>query len=30
MVRGELVAEDFEVIGKLGHGKHVSRIITSK
>ena len=30
MVRGELVADDFEVIGKLGHGKHVSRTITSK
>ena len=30
MVRGELVADDFEVIGKLGHGKHVSRTIPSK
>lgn len=27
MVRGELVAEDFEVIGKLGHGKLVTRKI---
>ena len=25
IVRGELVAEDFEVIGKLGHGKLVER-----
>ncbi len=30
MVRGELVAENFEVIGKLGHGKHVSRTVLSK
>ena len=30
MVRGELVAENFEVIGKLGHGKHVSRTVNSK
>ena len=30
MVRGELVAENFEVIGKLGHGKHVSRTVISK
>ena len=29
-VRGELVADNFEVIGKLGHGKHVSRTINSK
>jgi len=27
IVRGELVAEDFEVIGKLGHGKLVDRKI---
>ena len=27
IVRGELVAEDFEVIGKLGHGKLVERTI---
>jgi len=27
IVRGELVAEDFEVIGKLGHGKPVKRTI---
>lgn len=27
IVRGELVAEDFEVIGKLGHGKLVEREI---
>lgn len=27
IVRGELVAEDFEVMGKLGHGKHVARTI---
>ncbi|KFM17282.1 D-phenylhydantoinase protein [Marine Group I thaumarchaeote SCGC AAA799-B03] len=27
IVRGELVAEDFEVIGKLGHGKLVQRNI---
>ena len=27
MVRGELIAEDFEVIGKLGHGKLVPRAI---
>jgi dihydropyrimidinase len=30
MVRGELVAENFEVIGKLGHGKHVTRTVLSK
>jgi hypothetical protein len=30
MVRGELVAENFEVIGKIGHGKHVSRKVLSK
>ena len=29
IVRGELVAEDFEVIGKVGHGKLVSRPVTS-
>ena len=29
IVRGELVAEDFEVIGKIGHGKLVSRPVTS-
>ncbi|MFB5622105.1 MAG: dihydroorotase family protein [Candidatus Nitrosomaritimum yanchengensis] len=28
IVRGELVAEDFEVIGKIGHGKLVSRSLT--
>ena len=28
IVRGEIVAEDFEVIGKLGHGKLVEREIT--
>ena len=28
IVRGELVAEDFEVIGKIGHGKLVSRPVT--
>jgi dihydropyrimidinase len=27
IVRGELVAEDFEVVGKLGHGKLVERKI---
>ncbi len=27
IVRGELVAEDFEVVGKLGHGKLVEREI---
>lgn len=27
IVRGELIAEDFEVIGKLGHGKLVPRAI---
>jgi len=27
IVRGELIAEDFEVIGKLGHGKLVERKI---
>ncbi len=27
IVRGELVAEDFEVIGKLGHGRLVERKI---
>ena len=27
IVRGEIVAEDFEVIGKIGHGKLVSRSI---
>ncbi len=27
IVRGEIVAEDFEVIGKLGHGKLVERKI---
>ncbi|RMW35706.1 MAG: dihydroorotase [Nitrosopumilus sp.] len=27
IVRGELIAEDFEVIGKLGHGKLVERRI---
>lgn len=28
IVRGELVAEDFEVVGKIGHGKLVSRPVT--
>ncbi|RMW37505.1 MAG: dihydroorotase [Nitrosopumilus sp.] len=27
IVRGELIAEDFEVIGKLGHGKLIPRAI---
>jgi dihydropyrimidinase len=27
IVRGELIAENFEVIGKLGHGKLVDRKI---
>ena len=27
IVRGELVAEDFEVVGKLGHGRLVERTI---
>ena len=27
IVRGKLVAEDFEVVGKLGHGKLVTRSI---
>ncbi len=27
IVRGEIVADDFEVIGKLGHGKLVERKI---
>ena len=30
IVRGELVSDDFEVIGKLGHGKHVSRKVITK
>ena len=30
MVRGELVTDNFEVIGKLGHGKHVARTIITK
>ena len=30
MVRGALVAENFEVIGNLGHGKHVSRTVLSR
>jgi len=29
-VRGELVADNFEVIGKLGHGKHVVRTVITK
>ena len=29
IVRGELVVENFEVIGKIGHGKLVSRHVTS-
>ena len=28
IVRGEIVAEDFEVVGKLGHGKLVKRPVT--
>lgn len=28
IVRGHLVAEDFEVVGKLGHGKFVERPVT--
>ncbi len=28
VVRGEIVAEDFEVVGKLGHGKLVERPVT--
>jgi dihydropyrimidinase len=28
IVRGELVAENFEVVGKIGHGKLVSRPVT--
>ena len=28
IVRGELVAEDFEVVGKLGHGRLVERTIS--
>ncbi|MCV0411979.1 amidohydrolase family protein [Nitrosarchaeum sp.] len=28
MVRGQLVAEDFQVVGKLGHGKFVQRYIS--
>ena len=28
IVRGHLVAEDFEVVGKLGHGQYVKRPIT--
>ena len=27
IVRGQLVAEDFEVIGKLGYGKFVERTV---
>ena len=27
IVRGEIIAEDFEVIGKLGHGKLIERKI---
>ncbi len=30
IVRGELVADNFEVIGKLGYGKHVTRRVISK
>jgi dihydropyrimidinase len=29
LVRGQIVAEDFEVIGKLGHGKFVTRPVLS-
>ena len=28
IVRGDLVAEDFEVVGKLGHGQYIKRNIT--
>jgi len=28
IVRGHLVAENFEVVGKLGHGKFVDRPVT--
>ena len=28
IVRGQLVAEDFEVVGKLGHGQYVKRAIS--
>ena len=28
IVRGQLVADDFEVVGKVGHGKHISRHVT--
>jgi dihydropyrimidinase len=28
IVRGHLVAENFEVVGKLGHGKLVERPVT--
>jgi len=27
IVRGHLVAEDFEVVGKLGHGKFIERSV---
>ncbi|MGH1566189.1 MAG: dihydroorotase [Nitrosopumilus sp.] len=30
IVRGEIIADDFEVIGKLGYGKFVKRKINSK
>jgi len=29
IVRGHLVSEDFQVVGKLGHGKFVKRSATS-
>jgi dihydropyrimidinase len=28
IVRGQLVAEDFEVVGKLGYGKFVQRSVS--
>jgi dihydropyrimidinase len=27
IVRGQLVAENFEVIGKLGYGKFIERVV---
>jgi dihydropyrimidinase len=27
IVRGQLVAEDFEVVGKLGYGKFITRSV---
>jgi dihydropyrimidinase len=28
IVRGQLVSEDFQVVGKLGHGKFINRPYT--